>query len=179
MPYTRDVTDLPVHDHPACLDDETLLRQCVTGRSRSSGPGGQHRNKVETAVTLTHTPSGVTGQASERRSQIENKKRALRRLRLNLAVAVRRPTPDGDARSALWRSRTRGGQISINPKHHDYASLLAEALDCIAACGFDPKKAALRLEVTPSQLIKLVKLHPPALEMWNRQRGERQEHTLH
>ena len=35
----------------------------------SSGPGGQHRNKVETAVVITHTPSGIQGEASERRSQ--------------------------------------------------------------------------------------------------------------
>jgi hypothetical protein len=167
------------HDHPACLDDEALLRQCRVNRTRGSGPGGQHRNKVETGVTLEHEPTGVTAQAGERRSQEENKKKALKRLRHNLAVQVRRPVPGGDMRSELWRSRAAGGKLSINPRHRDYPSLLAEALDCLAACKYDPKQAALRLEVTPSQLLKLIRLHPPALEAINLARESRREHGLH
>ena len=54
--------------HPACLDNESLRKECVLERGKSSGPGGQNRNKVSTMVTLTHTPTGVVAQASERRS---------------------------------------------------------------------------------------------------------------
>lgn len=167
------------HDHPACLDDEALLKQCSVNRSRRGGPGGQHRNKVETAVTLEHTPTGVSAQAGERRSQEENKRKALKRLRHTLAVQVRCPYPPGDNRSDLWRSRTRGGQISINPKHGDYPAVLAEALDCLAACRYDPKQAALRLEVTPSQLLKLIRHYAPAMELINQEREARQSHGLH
>jgi protein subunit release factor B len=39
--------------------DAELLHQCREERYKSSGPGGQHRNKVETAVRLHHTASGV------------------------------------------------------------------------------------------------------------------------
>ncbi|MCY2992774.1 MAG: peptide chain release factor-like protein [Planctomycetota bacterium] len=52
--------------HPAALAIDQLLRECQIVRTRRSGPGGQHRNKVETAVVITHLPSGVKGEASER-----------------------------------------------------------------------------------------------------------------
>ena len=48
--------------------------------SRASGPGGQHVNKVSTAVTLKHLPSGVTVTAQESRSQAQNRQVAWTRL---------------------------------------------------------------------------------------------------
>ena len=164
--------------HPAGLSDEELLAQCQIGKGRSSGPGGQHRNKVETKVTLTHTPTGMMAQAGERRSAEENKRVALFRLRLALAMEVRRPVPIGDIRSELWKSRCLGGKVSVNPAHRDYPALLAEALEVIEAAGLDVRRAALRLECSTSQLIKLVKDHPPALERLNRLRQERGLHAL-
>lgn len=164
--------------HPARLDEHALLRHCEIGKGRSSGPGGQHRNKVETLVILTHRPTGIRAHAGERRSAEENRRVALFRLRLALAVGVREPVPIGDQRSELWRSRCTGGRIACNPDHRDYPSLLAEALDMIEACGLDPKNAALRLECTASQLVKLVKEHPPAFTAWNARRRERGDRVL-
>jgi len=51
---------------------------------KSSGPGGQHKNKRETAVRVRHLPSGITVLATEHRSQARNKALALRRLELKL-----------------------------------------------------------------------------------------------
>ncbi|MEI8294869.1 MAG: peptide chain release factor-like protein [bacterium] len=48
--------------------------------SRSSGPGGQHVNKVSTAVTLRHVPSGLSVTVSDSRSQAMNRETARRRL---------------------------------------------------------------------------------------------------
>lgn len=168
--------------HPAALPDEELLKHIKVSRGRDGGPGGQNRNKVETKITLLHQPTGIETHASERRSAEENRKVALRRLRLALATQIRcAPVARdsfGDVTSDLWRSRCKASRITCSPEHVDFPSLLAEALDVIAASGFEPKKAALRLSCSASQLIKFVKDHPPALEMWNRSREERQLHPL-
>jgi hypothetical protein len=165
--------------HPSALPETELLKQCQIGRGRGSGPGGQHRNKVETEITITHLPTGLIARAGERRSAEENRRVAVMRLRLRLATEHRHPVPAGEVRSALWRSRcSPDGRLACNPRHADFPALLAEALDVIAACHLDPRKAALRLCCSPSQLVKLVKDHPPALEWLNRERDARKLHPL-
>jgi peptide chain release factor len=57
---------------------------------KASGPGGQHVNKTESAVRVTHIPSGVSVTVSDERSQLQNKKRALERLNIKLAVYEQR-----------------------------------------------------------------------------------------
>lgn len=57
---------------------------------KASGPGGQHRNKRETAVRVRHLPSGITVLATEHRSQARNKALALRRLDLRLRALRKR-----------------------------------------------------------------------------------------
>ncbi len=164
--------------HPAQLADDDLLGQCRVGKGRSSGPGGQHRNKVETKVILTHEPTGIRAHAGERRSAVENQRVALFRLRLALATEVRHGVAPGECRSPLWLSRCRAGRIECNPGHRDFPALLAEALDVLAACGQDARKAGLRLVCSPTQLVRLLKEHPPALERWNREREARGLHPM-
>jgi len=64
---------------------QEIERQCTVEFTRGSGPGGQHRNKTETAVRLTHVPSGLVVVAADSRSQAQNRKNALRRLAERLA----------------------------------------------------------------------------------------------
>ena len=52
--------------HPAAIAADDLLQACTETRTKRSGPGGQHRNKVETAVILHHDQTGVSAEASER-----------------------------------------------------------------------------------------------------------------
>lgn len=168
----------PNANHPAGRSPEQLWTECDVRRLRRSGPGGQHRNKVETAISLRHRPSGVQAEASERRSQAENRTAALFRLRVNLALEVR-SSPDADASpSTLWRSRCVGGRLSVSRSHADFPTLLAEALDVLAACGADPKASAAALGCTASQLVRLLKLEPRALLLVNRWRADRNLHAL-
>jgi hypothetical protein len=164
--------------HPASKRAAELQPECDVVRTRRSGPGGQHRNKVETAIVLTHRPSGVGAQASERRSQAENLDVALARLRLNLALEVRSPISPDYVPSELWRSRCPRGRIVVNPGHDDFPALLAEALDVIAARDMDLKAAAELLGCTASQLTKFLKDEPRALGLVNDRRRQLGLRTL-
>lgn len=70
-----------------------LLGECEETFFTAGGPGGQHRNKTESAVRLVHRPTGVTVTATERRSQAQNRAAALARLRERLEGLARRPKP--------------------------------------------------------------------------------------
>jgi len=168
----------PSHVHPAALPAQQLLAECDLRQLRRSGPGGQHRNKVETAVVLSHRPTGVRAEANERRSQAENRSVALLRLRLNLALEIRHSRASNETPSPLWQSRCRGGRIGVSASHEDFPALLAEALDAVSACDADVKAAAARLHCTGSQLVKLLKKEPRVMLLMNRWRGEHGLHPL-
>lgn len=79
-------------------DLRRLRKEVLIETYRSSGPGGQRKNKTETAIRLKHLPSGMTVVATEHRSQAQNKKLAFERLRerllrLNRPRRRRIPTP--------------------------------------------------------------------------------------
>src|SRR5215211_5572324 len=65
--------------------DEDLLRECEADTFRSSGPGGQHVNKTESAVRLKHVPTGLVVSSQQERSQHRNKAICLEKLRNKVA----------------------------------------------------------------------------------------------
>jgi len=89
--------------------DPNILKHQVTLETyRSRGPGGQRKNKVETAVRLKHLPSGVTVIATEHRSQTENRKLAFERLRerlVKLNQPRRRRIPTSVSLKAIERRK--------------------------------------------------------------------------
>lgn len=160
--------------HPATLDTEALLKQCRVEFGRVAGPGGQNRNKVETAVTIVHLPTGVETHATERRSQGQNRSVAIFRIRLKLAIKVRTWVHrDHHQPSALWRQRRQGEKMSVNPEHEHYPALLAEALDVVVARGYDVAGAAGRLGITMSQLARLIRHEKHAFALVNEGREAR------
>jgi ribosome-associated protein len=79
------------------LPDDKLLAECVEEFFIAGGPGGQHRNKTESGVRLTHPGTELSVTATERRSQLQNRGAALERLReglkaLTFVPKVRRET---------------------------------------------------------------------------------------
>jgi len=164
--------------HPSALPPEKLLRDCDVERKRGSGPGGQHRNKVETAIVIRHRVTGVSGEASERRSQAENHRVALFRLRVNLAIEVRSDRGETQPLSELWSSRVTSGKISVNSAHDDFPALLAEAMDWIALREGQLPEAAADLKCTTSQLIRFLKQEPAAFARVNADRKERGQRSL-
>jgi len=71
--------------------DEELLRECEVDTFRSSGPGGQHVNKTESAVRLKHLPSGLVVTCRTHRSQHQNKALCLQKLRVKIERLNHRP----------------------------------------------------------------------------------------
>lgn len=70
-----------------------LLDECEVKPYRSSGPGGQKKNKTESSVRVRHIPTGIVRIATENRSQSANKLRALDRIREALEARSRRRKP--------------------------------------------------------------------------------------
>jgi len=82
---------------PYSTDREILEREVRVDVFRASGPGGQHVNKTESALRLTHPPSGVVVTAQDSPSQFRNREIAYERLierlkKLNHVPKKRVPT---------------------------------------------------------------------------------------
>jgi ribosome-associated protein len=97
--------------------DEDLLRECEVETFRSSGPGGQHVNKTESAVRLRHLPSAIVVSSQQERSQHRNKAICLKKLRekiekLNYRAPERIPTRvSRGAKNRTLEEKSRRSQI--------------------------------------------------------------------
>ena len=162
--------------HPASHSVDKLMQDCNMHATRRGGPGGQNRNKVETAVILEHRPTGLRVEANERRSQGENRQEAVRRMRLELATKHR--TQPSSELSPLMRSRISGQRLVIAYEHADYPAILAECLDHLVELHYDVAATAQRLGISNSQLLKLLHQHASAWQALNQYRIAHGMHPL-
>ena len=142
--------------HPAVLPVKDLERDLKVSFTKGSGPGGQNRNKVQTAVVLEHVPTGVRGSAADSRSQQQNRAAALYRLRVKLALELRTALALDAPTTELWARRRKGTKVVCNEKHEDFPALLAEALNHVEASE-NVGAAAERLGVSTNNLVALLK----------------------
>jgi hypothetical protein len=146
------------------LSDAALLADCRFDAFRGPGPGGQKRNKTSNSIRLTHGPTGTVVLAGESRSQSENKARALRRLKLRLAVQFRHPIdPRGWEPPAWFGQVVQLGRLAVSTHNEHYPRTAALVLDLLDARRGSVGDAAKLLGVTTSSLVKFMEREP---ELW-------------
>lgn len=142
------------------LDDKALSSECEIDLYRASGAGGQKRNKTSSAVRMRHLGSGVIAKASDSRSQADNRRKALGRLREHLALDLREElaadyVPGPELAAVVGR-----GPLGKNAKTRsqvEYLLQLAAILDVVEARGAALGEAATCLGVTTASLVKLLR----------------------
>jgi hypothetical protein len=146
--------------------DDGLIAQCEVDRYRASGPGGQHRNKTESAVRLRHKLTGIAAIGEDSRSQSENKLHAVRRLRAALALQVREPVfLDGYVPSPRLAAFVAAGTAPLGAKTRltgEYWASIGELLDLLVGNNLEIGTTAQLLGLTTGALSKLL-LHDEAV----------------
>jgi hypothetical protein len=148
------------------LSDEELLAQCDVHVYKASGPGGQHRNKVSSAVRVRHKPTEMAAHGDDSRSQHTNKALAIKRLRQKIACGIRRPAdpsrPPGPP-LADFLHPAKGGpakgkqRLTIGRKDRQFWPVAAQVLDLLAVCEARLADTAAGVGVSTSNLVSFLK----------------------
>ncbi len=155
------------------LPDDELLQQCKRSNHQASGPGGQKRNRVYSAVRLEHAAADLRAEASEYREAGRNLTDALQKLRLAAAFQGAALVPFVPAEDAPPAEIPEAPpeypafRAKINPGHRDFPAVVLLALIALRLGRSEPRPAAERLGVTTSQLVKFLKIDKAVLARAN------------
>jgi peptide chain release factor 2 len=117
-----DVAPLVDDDVEVDIDEEDLRVDTY----RASGAGGQHVNKTDSAVRITHVPTGIVVQCQNERSQAQNKATAMKLLRARLLEEEERKKADelaaerGEQKAAEWGSQIRSYTLHPSTRVKDH-----------------------------------------------------------
>ncbi len=160
------------HSPPYSLPDDKLLAQCRLDSFVASGPGGQHRNRTNTAVRATHLPTRISAVAADSRSHRENQIHAIRELRHKLAMELRRETiaDPHTYRPPAWFADY--PKLHMSPKNPLYPATIAAVLDVLNAVHWEVTPAAALLGETYSALLRFLHDDGPLWMHVNRRRAQ-------
>ncbi|GBD35666.1 Peptide chain release factor 1 [bacterium HR36] len=158
------------------LSDEQLLRQCAVDTYRASGPGGQKRNKTDSAVRLRHRPSGLQVIAEESRSQHENKQRALRRLRQRMYLLLREAFPPTAPEAIALLREIAQHRLKLGQRDARYWPTAGLVLDALAAYQGHLAATAQALGISTGQLVRFLADND---KLWQQANHIRQQFALH
>ncbi len=138
-------------DADYALTDDALQATCRVDTFRAQGPGGQHTNRTDSAVRITHVASGVVAQCQDHRERARNQKSALQRLRLRLALTQR-----GVSQIAWLKPYHRGTRLNLGANAAGYPLIVAVVMDALEQSQGALRDAAEALGVSSSQITKLL-----------------------
>ena len=137
--------------------DEIILRDCRWEAFRASGPGGQKRNKTSSAIRLVHAPTGIAAIANESRSQADNRKSALRRLRHRITLELRCAIDSESFSPPMWFEPLRAdGHLTVSRRNEMYLPAMGLVLDVLARCQWSVSQAAKMLGLSTGNLVKFL-----------------------
>ena len=143
--------------------DPDLERQCSIEPYQASGPGGQKRNRKYSAVRLVHAPTGMAATASESRSQADNRRSALRKLRRAIALGIE---CDGELPQA---------RPEVSPSSDEYPLWLARLSKLLRLHGFALAETAVGMGLSTGRLSRLLRKDPA---LWRMISDERRSRSL-
>ncbi|MCP4180077.1 MAG: peptide chain release factor-like protein [bacterium] len=124
-------------------EDIFFLKYCKAENFKSTGPGGQKKNKTSSAVRVTHIPTNLTATSDNYREQSINKKKAVKKLKIKIAINIRGP-------------KVKINRPVISTSSNDYPLWIAKIFDIFNENKYDIRNTAKILELSTSKLIKLI-----------------------